>query len=242
MSAIYDGTTGYSSLDAIDVEKTRYILTVNKEIIEECRKIREDDRLLVAGAGSGVEAVVLNRVFGTRTFAVDLNIDDSVRAQDREIIFDRQDLAHLAFGDDQFDYIYCVHVLEHVSDHTQVLSELHRVLKTAGVMFIGFPNKNRLVGYVGTNDSATTLQKIRWNLHDYADRIGGRFENRLGAHAGFTQKEFLADAGRLFSKINLVRNQYMLRKYPKYDKLVRILIATGMAEIAFPSNYFVCIK
>jgi SAM-dependent methyltransferase len=242
MNAIYHGTTGYSSLDAIDAKKTAHILRVNKRIIEGYRQIRRTDLLLVAGAGNGLEAVILNKVFGTKTFAVDLNIGDSVRANNKEVAFDRQDLSDLRFPEGEFDVVYCVHVLEHVNDHIQVIKELHRVTKPNGLMFIGFPNKNRILGYIGTNDSASILQRIRWNLHDYKDRIRGKFENRLGAHAGFTQKEFLRDAGAFFSRINVVRNEYMLRKYLKYEMLVKFLIATGLAEITFPSNYFVCIK
>lgn len=242
MEAIYDETKGYANLEDIDAEKTRYMLTVNREIIENYREINKVDQLLVAGAGNGVEALMLNSVFGTKTFAVDLNISDSLRANNQEVVFDRQDLADLSFSEGTFDMIYSVHVLEHVKDHVQVLRELQRVVKPNGLMFIGFPNKNRILGYVGTNDSSSILQKVRWNLHDYRDRIRGRFENKLGAHAGFTRKEFLRDARPLFARVHEVRNEYMLKKYPKYEMIVKFLITTGLAEIVFPSNYFVCIK
>jgi 2-polyprenyl-3-methyl-5-hydroxy-6-metoxy-1,4-benzoquinol methylase len=138
--------------------------------------------------------------------------------------------------------IYCYHVLEHVNDHIAVLSELKRVLRPGGVLFIGFPNKNRLFSYIGTSQKASVLDKIRWNLSDYGYRLKGKFENRFGAHAGFTEREFLSTASTFFSHIHAVRNQYMIYKYPRYSGIITILIKEGFNELLFPSNYYICIK
>ena len=46
---------------------------------------------------------------------------------------DRVDVMDMhAYGDNQFDFFICSHVLEHVADDRQALSELHRILKPMG--------------------------------------------------------------------------------------------------------------
>lgn len=46
---------------------------------------------------------------------------------------------HLPFEDNQFDVVFCSHVLEHVNDETKSLQEINRVLKNDGVAIIGMP-------------------------------------------------------------------------------------------------------
>jgi ubiquinone/menaquinone biosynthesis C-methylase UbiE len=242
MEPLYDKTIGYAHLNLIDEDKAKNILRINKEIIENYHKINSEDTLLVAGAGNGIEAILLCNLMNIKTFAVDINIDVNLKRNNAQIIFSRQNLSNLTFKDDEFDIVYCVHVLEHVDDEVKVLKELKRILKPTGVLFIGFPNKNRLIGYLGTNAKTTLVEKIKWNSNDYIFRLKGKYENRFGAHAGFTEKEFYQCAGSLYSKVYPVRNDYMERKYQKFDRIIKILVKTGLSEIAFPSNYFICIE
>ena len=44
----------------------------------------------------------------------------------------KADLCALPFEDDSFDVIFCNHVLEHISDDAQAMSELYRVMKKGG--------------------------------------------------------------------------------------------------------------
>ena len=153
-----------------------------------------------------------------------------------------QDLSALGLRSSAFSLIYCYHVLEHVEDHQQTLAELSRVLIPGGVLFIGFPNKKRWLAYVGTSQKATVMDKILWNLNDLKFKMQHRFENRFGAHAGFSQKEFTSDASKFFSKIVAVREPYLITKYPKIKRLIEIITKIGLGEVLFPSNYFICIK
>ncbi len=51
----------------------------------------------------------------------------------------RIDISSLPFDSDQYDWIICSHVLEHVRDDWAALSELHRVLKPGGTGFFMVP-------------------------------------------------------------------------------------------------------
>jgi SAM-dependent methyltransferase len=132
--------------------------------------------------------------------------------------------------------------LEHVPNPDIVIENLKNILADDGVVYIGFPNKNRMIGYMGTHNNVSFFKKIKWNFLDYWDRINGRFENSKGAHAGFSDKEFVRMAKPLFNIIIPVRNQYMLLKYPQYTRFIRLVISSGLSEFLFPSNYYLLKK
>lgn len=51
------------------------------------------------------------------------------------------------FKAEEFDYIYCSHVLEHVSDLFRTLEELRRILKKEGIIHIRVPHFSNGNGY-----------------------------------------------------------------------------------------------
>lgn len=51
------------------------------------------------------------------------------------------------FKNQEFDYIYCSHVLEHVEDLFKTLGELQRILKAGGVIHIRVPHFSNGNGY-----------------------------------------------------------------------------------------------
>lgn len=243
MNGIYDKTIGYSPLQDVDRLKLYDLIRVNQLIIDKYFFGKRDDRILVAGAGLGDEAEIIFELFKLRTIGVDIHIANSnTTIRGKDFSLSRQDLSHLAFADNSFSLIYCYHVLEHVLDHMEVLRELRRVMLPGGVMFIGFPNKRRLVSYIGTSQKVSIIEKVKWNLNDYVYRLNGRFENKYGAHAGFSEKEFLLEASGVFSAIHPVRNEYMKTKYNRVKHLIWFVTSIKLGEILFPSNYYICVK
>ena len=239
----YDKTIGYSPLEDLDEEKMRRTIKINKRIISNFYIPQNGDTILVAGAGQGQESVIIGNEWNLITLGVDLNIENVQNySKNPNVFFLRQNLATLAFLSSAFSLIYCYHVLEHVQDHLKVLNELKRVLKPGGVLFIGFPNKARILSYIGTSQKVSNLDRIKWNINDYVYRLRGKFDNKYGAHAGFFEKEFISASREIFSDIHPVRNQYMLNKYPKYSKFLQLIIKTQMSEFFFPSNYYICIR
>jgi SAM-dependent methyltransferase len=243
MGKQYDQTIGYSPLEDVDEEKLLQLIMVNRKIIQVFYTPHHSDAILVAGAGQGQEAVLFGKEWKMDTFGVDLNIQKLKSfAETPNVYISRQDIASLSFPSEIFSLIYSYHVLEHVRDHLAVLNELKRVLKPGCVLFIGFPNKNRIVSYIGTSQKVSTLNRVKWNLTDYIYRLRGRFENKYGAHAGFIEKEFMNEATGMFRTVYPVRDEYMLQKYPRHARFIHLMIKSGMSEFIFPSNYFVCIK
>ena len=238
----YDEVVGYSPLEDVDQEKLERLISINKTLINQYYLANEDDIILVAGTGRGDEANQICKIYQLMTIGVDINIKKISFLKEKKLFLQTQDLAALAFKNETFSLIYSYHVLEHVIDPIAVLEELKRVLHANGVLFIGFPNKNRLFSYFGTSQKASLQEKLKWNINDYVHRIRGKFENRFGAHAGFSNNEFLEISSEIFGSVQSVRNQYMTLKYFRFKWIIKLLIISKMAEIFFPSNYFICKK
>jgi ubiquinone/menaquinone biosynthesis C-methylase UbiE len=243
MQNSYDDVIGYSPLEEFDEQKLARQISINFQVMGSFYARQPDDVILVAGAGVGKEAVLVYEETRNTTYGVDLNIrSEYVPSGKTPVLLQVCDLSNLSLIDEVFNVIYSFHVLEHVPNHMIVLKELNRVLYPEGILFIGFPNKNRLVSYIGTSQKVGIINRIRWNLRDYQKRLSGQFENQLGAHAGFSQKEFLHDATSIFSKVIPVRDYYMKIKYPGLEKIFIAVSKLGLSEFLFPSNYFICFK
>lgn len=76
------------------------------------------------------------------------------------------DITNIFFQDDMFDYIICIHVLEHILDDIKALSELYRVLKPNGIAFLSVPYRNELF-----EDYSITLPKEREKFYGKSDHV-----------------------------------------------------------------------
>lgn len=146
------------------------------------------------------------------------------------------------FENNFFDLIYSFHALEHIPDYNKALSEIHRVLKPGCFFFVGTPNKSRIVGYLGVNSNYyNTKKKIVSNLLDYKHRLLGKFENKYGAHAGFTIKELRYILEQYFM-VSEVSTDYYYGLYSKHRLMIRFLEKTNLTQLIFPSVYCLCKK
>src|SRR5262245_14516445 len=141
-------------------------------------------RLLVVGCGAGQEAAVLAAALETEVVGIDLKAAFHPEAA-AAVELRRGDATCLEFEDRCFDFVYSFHVLEHIPDWNRALREMRRVLSEGGAYCVGTPNRERWVGYLGSQDT-TWRQMLSWNVNDWTDRACGRFRNELGAHAGFS--------------------------------------------------------
>src|SRR5205814_6881549 len=87
-----------------------------------------------------------------------------------------------------FDFVYSYHALEHIPNFRQALGEMRRVLAPGGGYCVGTPNRQRLIGYLGS-EGVSVRKKLLWNATDWKARLQGKFRNEYGAHAGFTHAE-----------------------------------------------------
>lgn len=95
----------------------------------------------------------------------------------------KMDICNIDFPDNTFDFIYCSHVFEHVSDDRKAMAEFHRVLKQDGCAVLLVPiTVERTI-----EDPSITDAKERLRLfgqEDHVRRYGPDYVERLQA-AGF---------------------------------------------------------
>ncbi len=70
----------------------------------------------------------------------------------------KADICNLPFADDEYDIIFCNHVLEHIPDDTTAMQEIFRVLKPGGMAILQIPQDlNRATTF--EDDSITDPQE-----------------------------------------------------------------------------------
>lgn len=104
--------------------------------------------------------------------------DLTMRAVDHRV-----DLTRLPFPDGTYDFVFASHVLEHIRDDAQVLSEISRVLKPGGVAVLPVPIVGEeTVEYPEPNPHES--HHVRAPGEDYYDRYAPYFERveRFDSH------------------------------------------------------------
>jgi SAM-dependent methyltransferase len=206
-------------------------------------------RILIAGCGAGHEAQWIHDQTGGSVDAID--IDDFVPASlkgQEHLRFQVASVCELPFADATFDLVFYHHVIEHVDQPTASLIELQRVLRPGGWMFVGTPNRHRLISSLGAHAQSewesTIWNKIKDNLRDWRDRLCGRFHNHMGAHAGFSRRELDSMLRPLFARRVWMTEEYLAFKYKRHWARPIVAAATipPLSAITPPAIYAFCQK
>jgi len=81
----------------------------------------------------------------------------------------KADICNLPFNDNEFDIIFCNHVLEHIPDDTKAMQELYRILKPDGMGFFQIPQD--LSRAVTFEDDSITDKKERARIFGQYDHV-----------------------------------------------------------------------
>jgi SAM-dependent methyltransferase len=99
------------------------------------------------------------------------------------------DICHLPFKENEFDFILCNHVLEHIPDDTKAMQEIYRILKPGGTAILQIPQDlNRKKTF---EDDSITDRKERERIFGQYDhvRIYGRDYFEKLRNIGFKVEE-----------------------------------------------------
>ena len=214
-------------------------------VLKRLRPNLKVNELLVTGCGEAHEAEYLANNIPCRVKGIDIVLPDGARSRSRDgLELIEGSALELPYEDASFDAIFSHHVIEHVGDHEKHLSEAHRVLRPGGALYLGTPNRHRIIGYLGSF-SATRAEKIKWNLQDYKDRLRGKFRNEHGAHAGFSQRELDSLMKKHFGNdVHNISADYFRFKYG--NKAPGFILAFGLAkpmiDVSVPAVYSIGFK
>jgi len=218
-------------------KKVRYSRQMNafQHIINRFNQGESLKRVLVLGCGNGLEALFMHKILGAQVYGVDIVNDFSEQAL-RYTALHTYDGVHLPFADGFFDAVYSYHVLEHVENVSFLLQEVRRVLHHRGFVYIGVPNKSRLIGYLGMNDKSPA-RKVKQNINDWWKRLKGEWDNAKGAHAGFAETELITLARQQFRQALPVTQLYYLSKWRKFTRILRWIQKGSLYRVILPSVY-----
>jgi ubiquinone/menaquinone biosynthesis C-methylase UbiE len=223
--------------------KTRVLASLVQDTIHRAGCWKAKPAILVVGCGDGTEASALSLEFGVRVTGIDLGSHyefDEEAKKHADLML--ADATALPFPNHSFDFVYSHHMLEHIPETRKALSEMQRVLRPGGFFMVGTPNKNRIMGY-WSSEGITWRKRFEFNWEDWQMRWRNQFENRYGAHAGFTEKELHDELQDTFHGLLAnVTAKYYGQLYRRHRWLVSVLAATGMGRFLFPSLYFVGTK
>jgi len=116
--------------------------------------------VLDVGCGQGVGLEVF-REAGLAPVGVTLGEDAKVcRGKGFEVV--EMDLSFLDFEDGRFDMVWCRHALEHSVFPFFTLSEMHRVLKPGGLLYVEVPAPDTSCAHQSNPNHYSVLGKSMW--------------------------------------------------------------------------------
>ncbi len=131
-------------------EEKNYCLTYISRIKEWINYDFTSKKVLVVGSGTGGEIVNFH-MDGADVYGIEPNIEALEISQIKAEIINLEKAKikegyaeNLIFEDNTFDFVYCYTVLEHVRDIEQSISEMIRVAKEDGYIFIHTPDYRQL--------------------------------------------------------------------------------------------------
>ncbi|HDH96829.1 MAG TPA: class I SAM-dependent methyltransferase, partial [Proteobacteria bacterium] len=139
----------------------------------------EDKVVLDLGCGCGYGTYELAEAGARLAVGID-NSDEAIRYarsryRHRRSFFAVADALELPFGDDSFDVIVCMEVLEHLEDQKALLSEIARVLKGDGILLISTPNPNRPTISGEREPNPFHVREVE--LEEFRDLLASMFKN-----------------------------------------------------------------
>lgn len=129
------------------------------------------------GCSAGFIADELAKAGAKRTFGVDIDVPGLRKAAERfgdRVTFVCADGTALPFADGSMDVLVFNHIYEHVVDPDAVMTELHRVLRDNGVLYLGLGNR---LGIMEPHYKLPFLSYLPPSLADHYVRLTGRADH-----------------------------------------------------------------
>ncbi|NEO87019.1 MAG: class I SAM-dependent methyltransferase [Spirulina sp. SIO3F2] len=99
-----------------------------------------DAQILDVGSGTGTNLRLLKQMGFTQVKGLDFS-DDAIQFCTQKGLGEvlKGDACALPFPDNTFDVVFATDIIEHIDDDDQAIAEIHRVLKSQGIVIIMVP-------------------------------------------------------------------------------------------------------
>jgi SAM-dependent methyltransferase len=153
-------------------------ISFTRRVIEELHRdglIRAGQRVLDVGCGQGIALEEFRRL-GLPAVGVTLGPDYEVcRAKGFNVL--RQDQSFLEFDGEEFDFLWCRHVLEHSIAPFFTLSEYRRLTRPGGLVYVEVPAPDTPVHHEVNPNHYSVLTASAWL--SLFQRAGFTLERRM---------------------------------------------------------------
>lgn len=112
-------------------------------------KFDDSQKHFIVGAGTGGLAVALNNNFKCDVYGIEpepeafeIILEKLKQNNISENNFKKEFGENLSFPDNEFDFVHCFTVLEHVKDIEKCIDEMVRIARPCGLVYINTPNYN----------------------------------------------------------------------------------------------------
>jgi 2-polyprenyl-3-methyl-5-hydroxy-6-metoxy-1,4-benzoquinol methylase len=140
-------------------------------------KIIPGGKILDVGCGAG-NFLALMKQFGMECYGVDPQSPNESFAKKYGLNISQKDLKEAHYPDNFFDVITMNHVFEHVSNPTDTLDEIHRILKNDCTLILAVPNTNSFCFKIFGKDWVS-LDPPR-HLFDYNPEVIKKYAKKTG--------------------------------------------------------------
>jgi ubiquinone/menaquinone biosynthesis C-methylase UbiE len=170
----------YYKVFGIPSTGTRLVARNTTKIIS--AHLRATDKILDAGCGSGLYSNWLaKKGFSIDAIDIDLQMlqlaNQFSKRNKLSVCYTKEDVTNmLNFKPESYDCVLCMDVIEHIKDDSKALSEINRVLKKDGLLFLATSTKNGIynndhkrVGYdfyeISSKLRNAGFAMIEWTYH-----------------------------------------------------------------------------
>jgi len=123
------------------MEKDKCMLGYENKIRDFAKHVR-NKKVLDVGCGNGNYTSLFAKN-GNVVFGVDIN-DFRHKIYKDKFTYKKYNGKRLPFNNNEFDVVVSFDVIEHVEDDVLFFSEINRVLKKGGIIYVATPNRTRL--------------------------------------------------------------------------------------------------
>ena len=184
------------------------------------KKYVHDKKILIAGSGPGREVLFMNSLNPLSIEAIDLSSKNIQIAKKlvnkyiknkKSIKFRSQNIEKLPYKSNSFDHVFSYGVIHHASNTDQCFSELSRVLKKNGTMFIFLYGSSGIYFYL--------IRKIRKIVEKLTPKEILKFSNEIKDIDSMLTYHFLddwkSDFLRTYTHKDLLKRAKNLGLYPE---------------------------